>query len=197
VCNCDGSPPDRRDELPGEAKQAAELAAPLLGEQIVVRDEALGTSWRAVEPGTTGLHGARTTMFDEHATVPFRWFFGLDAERMDTGEPRQIEIAVTFMPSEQGPKPIAAELTAVGGGTKRDDRKEPRTFFACPEGNEIHFAQFGPGTSPCHHVPLVPILHCGCDDGREHVAASDCAFEDRTAVKKSACARNEGAPIPK
>ena len=198
VCGCDAPAPELREDMRAEAMQAAQLVRPLLtGDRIVVRDEALGTSWRAVEPGIDGLHAARTTTFDEQATEPFRWFFGLDAEREDTKESRQIEVAVTFMPSPDGPKPIALELTAVGGGTKRDDPEQTRTFWACPEGHDIHYARFGPGTSPCHHVALVEIVHCGCDDAREHVDAAQCATEDRTAIKKTACARNEGVPIPK
>ena len=129
--------------------------------------------------------------------MPFRWLFGLDAEREDTKERRQIEIAVTYMPGDAGPEPIAVELDSIGGGAKRDDPTQTRTFWACPEGHAIHYARFGPGTSPCHRLPLVPILRCGCDDAREHVDAAECVPEERTAIKKTACARDEGAPIPR
>jgi hypothetical protein len=198
TCGCEAPVPQLREDMRAEAVQAAAAMKPrLTGDRIVVRDEVLGTSWRAVEPGIDGLHAARTKAFDEHATEPFRWFFDLDAEREDTKEARQIEIAVTFMPSADGPTPIAIELSAVGGGTSRDEPQQTRTFWACPKGEDIHYARFAPGTSPCHHVPLVPIVHCGCDDARELVDAAICEHEDRTAIKKTACARNEGVPIPR
>ena len=197
VCGCDAAQPELREDLRVEATQAAEAAEPLIAERIVVRDEALGASWRATEPGIGGLHAARTKVFDEHASAPFRWLFALDAEREDTGEARQIEIAVTFMPGAAGPEPIAIELSAVAGGTSRDEPLQTRTFWACPQGEPIHYARFGPGTSPCHHVPLVPIVHCGCDDTVEHVDAAQCAAEARTAIKKTACARKEGVPVSK
>jgi hypothetical protein len=197
VCACDAPPPELREDMRDEATQAAEHAQAILGERVVVRDGALGTSWRAVEPGIAGLHAARTTTFDEHATEPFRWFFGLDAAREDTKELRQIEIAVTFMPSDDGPKPVAVELSAVGGGMKRDDPRQTRTFWACPKADSIHYARFEPGTSPCHRAPLVPIVHCGCEDAEEYVDAARCAAQDRTAIKKTACMRDEGVPIPK
>jgi len=198
VCGCDAPPPELREDMRAEATQAAQLVQPLLtGDRIVVRDDALGTSWRAVEPGIDGLHAARTTTFDEHATTPFRWFFGLDAEREDTKESRQIEIAVTFMPSPDGPKPVALELAAVVGGTKRDGPEQTRTFWACPQGDTIHYARFAPGESPCHHVPLVPILRCGCDDDTEITDAAQCVPQERTAIKKTACVRDQGVPVPK
>lgn len=196
MCGCDAPQPEVREDMREEAVQAAELAKPLVGERLVVKDAALGTSWRAVEPGVSGWHAARTTTFDEHATEPFRWFFGLDAEREDTKELRQIEIAVTFMPSESTPRAIAIELTAVGGGTQRDGPRQTRTFWACPQGDKIHYARFGPGQSPCHQTPLVPILRCGCDDDAEYLDAVRCAEQDRTAIKKMACVRDEGIPIP-
>lgn len=183
-------------EVTAEDAAAAALALPIIGERVVVRDGALGTSWRALQVGAGGMEASRGDVIDANAMAPFRFVFGLHAEREDTKETRRIEVAVTFVPDAAGPKPVAIELEAVDRDATLGGPMQTRTFWGCPHGGTLHYARWAKGQSPCHQEPLVPIVLCGCDDSVEHVDANDCKDSGRTAIKKSACARDDGLPIP-
>jgi hypothetical protein len=194
-CGCDAPTAEEVAVLDAEAAQAAEAAKPIVGERVVVSDGALGTTWRAVEPGVAGFRASRGVAFDEHAKEAFRYFFAVEAERPDTGESRSIEIAVTFVPKDGAVHPVALELTEVGPDKTKGGAATTRAFWACPEGATIHHARWSPGDSPCHKKALAPIVRCGCDD-YDRTDPKDCADFERTAVKKTACIRQEGGPVP-
>lgn len=197
-CGGDGQAPVRVDQpvVTAASAAAAERALPIIGERVVVRDGALGTSWRAIEAGAAGMEATRADELDPAAKEPFRYVFGLQAEREDTKARGHIEVAVTFVPGDAGPKPVAIELESVDTDDARGGATYSRTFWACPYGGKLHYSRWAKGQSPCHREPLVPVLLCGCDDSVEHVDANDCNDSGRTAIKKSACAREDGVPIP-
>jgi hypothetical protein len=202
ACKADGgsfcggnTAPVRVEQMVPADENAAARALPIIGERVVVRDGALGTSWRAVEAGTAGLRASTSDDFDPAAKEPFRYLFALDAEREDTKERRRIEVAVTFVPADDGVRPVAIELESVDRDATAGGPTQTRTFWACPHGGKLHYSRWAKGQSPCHRETLVPIVLCGCDDSVEHIDANDCK-DSRTALKKSACARDDGLPIP-
>lgn len=180
------------DKERGKALMAAWIAEH--GGTLRVRDDALGTDWVSVTPGIEGFEVGSPTIGDEPTLVHAK----LKAQRADRPEPRPrpIDVDFTLMPSEHGPVVVATSLRSVWPDPNEGGPPEDRRYFACPVG-ALHFAAFAAGESPCHHVPLVPLYRCGCDEPGDKTDPAECAKYQLTPVLKAECRKDRDEPHPK
>jgi hypothetical protein len=180
------------DEAKAKELMAGWIAAH--GGTLRVRDDALGTDWVAVAAGIEGFQLGLVTIRDEPMAVHAK----LKAQRADRSvlRPREIEVGFTFMPGANGLEVVATSLRGVGPDPSEGGPTEDRHYFACPVGT-AHFAAFAAGESPCHHVPLVPLYRCGCDEPGDKTDPAECAQYQRTPELKTVCRKDRGEPQPK
>jgi hypothetical protein len=190
---------EAQQKIAADEARGRELLEPWIaarGEFLRVRDEALGVDWVAVEPGMTGLKPTGVT-FPEEGDDAFAIYYRLDARRADRPDdgPRELRVAFTLTSGPGGPAPVAVSLHTVGPDRKTGGPTQDRAFHSCPVG-EIHYRTFAAGESPCHHVPLVPLVRCGCDEPGDYQDPSRCAQYNLAPIPKKNCPPDEGEPVP-
>jgi hypothetical protein len=134
--------------------------------------------------------------FPDHAHA-FAIHYKMEARRSDapTDDPREIEMSFTMMPGPSGPTPLAVTLRSVGPDRKQGGPTQERRFYSCPTG-DIHYSTWAAGESPCHHVPLMPLVKCGCTDSGTYSDPGECARFDREPTPLKDCRKTKGEPVP-
>lgn len=197
-CHC--VPESVKLEMAEDHARAQALIEPWLarrGETLRVYDEALGTEWVALEPGMTGFAPTGVS-FPPEGTEAFLVSYAVEARQADASEqpPREIIVGFTMMQRAGGIEPVAMALRAVGPNPREGGPTQDRTFYGCPIGDFLHYESFTGGTSPCHEVPLQPLVRCGCDQPIDYTDEAECARFGKSAVRKSDCRQPAGAPVP-
>lgn len=190
-----------KQKMAADEARGLELLEPWIaarGEFLRVHDEAIGVDWIAVEPGVAALHSEMVTFPEPEAEEAFAIFYRMEARRADAPDvgPREIRVAFTLMDGARGPEPIAVAVHTVGPDRTTGGPTQDRAYHACPVGDS-HYRTFAAGESPCHHVPLVPLIRCGCDQPGDYTDPAECAKYDRTPTSKKDCRRDRGEPVPR
>ncbi len=195
-CGLNDLTPEQLAKIAADKETATKLMSAWIaahGGTLRVHDEALDTDWISVTPGIEGFEIGSATLGDEPTLVQAK----LKAQRADRPEARArpIDVDFTMMPGDHGLVVVAASLRGVWPDPNEGGPPEDRQYHACPVGSR-HFQTFAAGESPCHHVPLVPLHQCGCDQPMTYSDPTECARFDRKAELKSVCRKDRGEPLP-
>jgi hypothetical protein len=199
-CNCSPQVSEEtKQKIAAGQARSLELVTPWVvarGEYLRVHDPVPDVGWVAIEPGAAALKPGSSYI---PADGDFELYFTIEARRSDRPDmqPSEVGISFTMLAGPSGPAPVAVTVSTIRPNAASGGKMEERRFHACPIG-EMHYATWGPGESPCHHVALVPVIRCGCTDVMDFAHPEDCAkYESSPEPKlKKDCRRANGEPAP-